>query len=143
MEHKTTRVIPAGKSAGALIEALRNAIGSASDGYRTELDGRVILIFRQEATQADMNVAIQLAETWDFDTKTVEELTADELSGDFADVLTRYANSNLAHKTPQQIYDLVQGQIDGWTTLAAAKAGLRTLLPLIAAGVQLYLRDRL
>lgn len=73
MEHKTTRVIPRGKSAAALVKALQAAIGVKSDGYRTEKDGRIILIFTQTATQADINTAIQIAETWDFDTKTDEE----------------------------------------------------------------------
>lgn len=49
------------------------------------------------------------------------------------DVLARLSNSPLADKTPAEIYSIMQGQIDGWGSLAAAKADLRVWLPLIIA----------
>lgn len=49
------------------------------------------------------------------------------------DVLKRLSDSPLADKTPAEIYTIMQGQIDGWGTLAQAKADLRVWLPLIVA----------
>jgi nicotinamidase-related amidase len=52
-----------------------------------------------------------------------------------ADVLARWKASPMANKTPTQLYTLVQGRIDGWTSLAQAKTDLRDWLPLILAGL--------
>src|SRR5574342_989904 len=52
-----------------------------------------------------------------------------------ADVVARLRASPLWNMTPQQIYNAMQGQIDGWASLAAAKADLRVWLPLMAAAV--------
>lgn len=52
-----------------------------------------------------------------------------------ADIRTRWGTSSVHGKTPAQIYTLMQGQIDGWTSLAQAKADLRVWLPLLAAAV--------
>jgi hypothetical protein len=51
------------------------------------------------------------------------------------DVKTRLLNSALASKSPDEIYTLMQGQIDGWASLAEAKADLRVWLPLMAAAI--------
>lgn len=52
-----------------------------------------------------------------------------------SDVRARFLNSPLANRTPQEIYTLMQGQIDGWATLADAKTDLRDWLPLMAAAI--------
>ena len=44
-----------------------------------------------------------------------------------------FLDSALANKTPVEIYTLMQGAIDGWTSLADARSDLRKWLPLIAA----------
>jgi len=49
------------------------------------------------------------------------------------DVETRFNLSQLANKTPQEIYTAIQGAMDGWETLADARADLREWLPLMAA----------
>jgi len=49
------------------------------------------------------------------------------------DVETRLNLSELADKTPTEIYTLMQGRMDSWTTLADARADLREWLPLMAA----------
>lgn len=51
------------------------------------------------------------------------------------DVRQRLTNSPLADKTPAEIYTIMQGQIDGWSSLANAKADLRVWLPLIVAAL--------
>ena len=45
----------------------------------------------------------------------------------------RFLLSQLADKTPEEIYTLMQGIIDGWGNLGQAKADLREWLPLLAA----------
>lgn len=58
------------------------------------------------------------------------------------DLLTRLQNSGLLDKTTTQIYTQLQNQIDSWQTLADAKSGLRTMIPLIAAATLLLYQDR-
>ncbi len=52
-----------------------------------------------------------------------------------ANVMIRWAASALKGKTPQEIFTLVQGQIDGITSLAEAKAFLRQTVPLLTAAM--------
>ena len=62
-----------------------------------------------------------------------------EDTGDFpweenkADVISRFQAHPLSGKTPNEIYTLMQTAIDGWGSLAEAKADLREWLPLMAA----------
>lgn len=51
------------------------------------------------------------------------------------DVKTRFRNSPLANRSPQEIYTAMQNQIDGWSSLAEAQADLREWLPLMAAAI--------
>jgi hypothetical protein len=52
-----------------------------------------------------------------------------------ADVQTRWQASALHNKTPAQIYTAMQLAIDGWTSLAQAKADLRAWLPALVAAL--------
>lgn len=48
----------------------------------------------------------------------------------------------LKGKTPQEIYDLMQGAMDDWTSLTDARADLREWLPLMAAAIAwMLMRD--
>lgn len=58
------------------------------------------------------------------------------------DVQLRFAAHALKGKTPAEIYTLVQGRIDGWSNLAAAKSDLRDWLPLLAAGLACMVMER-
>jgi hypothetical protein len=49
------------------------------------------------------------------------------------DAIARFKASAIADKTPAEIYTIVQSQIDGWTSLANAKADLRKWLPMAFA----------
>ena len=49
------------------------------------------------------------------------------------DARARFLLSQLANKTPEQIFAQMQGRMDSWNNLAAAKADLREWLPLIVA----------
>ena len=44
-----------------------------------------------------------------------------------------FVDSPLANKDPVEIYTLMQGEIDGWSSLADARGDLRKWLPLLAA----------
>lgn len=57
-----------------------------------------------------------------------------------SDVLTRLNASGLADKTPAEIYTAMQNQIDGWGSLAAAKANMREWFPLMAAAIMWLVR---
>jgi len=50
-----------------------------------------------------------------------------------ADIDARFLLSQLANKTPQEIYTLMQNRMDSWASLADARADLREWLPLMAA----------
>ena len=52
-----------------------------------------------------------------------------------ADVNDRWNLAALKDKTPAEIYSLMQGRMDAWANLAAAKADLREWLPLMAAAI--------
>jgi hypothetical protein len=52
-----------------------------------------------------------------------------------SDVHEHWQSSPLHNKTPQQIFTAMQNQIDGWTSLAQAKADLRVWLPQIVASL--------
>lgn len=58
-----------------------------------------------------------------------------------SEALTRLKNSPLANRTPDEIYTVMQNQIDGWQSLADAKQDLRSWLPLLAVAV-MYLNRR-
>jgi hypothetical protein len=49
------------------------------------------------------------------------------------DVRARFLASQLAEKSPQEIYDILQNKINGWSSLAEAKGDLAEILPLLAA----------
>ena len=49
------------------------------------------------------------------------------------DAEARFLLSQLANKTPEEIYTLMQDRMDGWQNLGQAKSDLREWLPLIAA----------
>ncbi len=57
-------------------------------------------------------------------------------AANLADVRARWVSFAALHnKTPAQIYTLMQGAIDGWTSLAQAKADLRIWLPALVAAL--------
>ena len=54
---------------------------------------------------------------------------------DADDIRARFLASAISKKTPAEIYTLIQGRIDGWSNLTAAKADLRAWLPFMAAAI--------
>ena len=60
----------------------------------------------------------------------------------FEDVLARLANSPLADMSPADIYTAMQTRIDGWGSLAAAKADMREWFPLMTAAIFHLVRSK-
>ena len=58
------------------------------------------------------------------------------------DIRARFAAHALKGKTPAQIYQLMQGRVDGWSNLAAARQDLRDWLPLLAAALAWLVVER-
>ena len=65
--------------------------------------------------------------------KTLTELAQEVALANAQDVLDRWLASSLHGKSPAQLYTALQSAMDGWTSLADAKADLRQWLPLMAA----------
>lgn len=65
--------------------------------------------------------------------KAIADAEEAQTEANSADAHARFLLSQLADKSPQEIYDLLQGHIDDISTLAQAKAFLREIIPLMAA----------
>lgn len=68
-------------------------------------------------------------------TQAAEEQARQAKRDALQDALQRLAGSPLADKSPAEIYDLMQTRIDGWGSLAAAKADMREWFPLMTAAI--------
>ena len=86
-----------------------NGVISWHDGHPTGTD------------EADAQAIIDAHDPTDYDAINREDAKA------------RFLLSQLANKTPEEIYTLMQGRMDSWTTLGDARDDLREWLPLIAA----------
>ena len=60
-------------------------------------------------------------------------LEEESVSANKLDAETRFLLSQLANKTPQQIFTAMQEKMDAWGSLSDAKADLKEWLPLMAA----------
>jgi len=90
-------------------------------------DGTEVYLFVPDAAD---EVEIQVV----IDAHDPEALSAGELKQANRDhVRAQFLLSQLADKTPQEIYTQMQGRMDNWTSLADARDDLREWLPLIAA----------
>lgn len=69
------------------------------------------------------------------DTLTVGQVAEDTRKVARNDARQRFLQHAIAGKTPEQIYTLIQGEIDGWASLTDAKNDLRAWLPLLASAV--------
>lgn len=120
-------VLDAGK-----IHARLTAAGIPVDGVVNVDNTLVNLVvqFQQSATQQQRDAAAAIIAAYN---QAAEDTKAANETGYIADIHTRWANSPLKGKTPVEIYTAVQGAIDGWGSLAAAKADLRVWLPLLFA----------
>lgn len=87
-------------------------------------------VTRQPLTPAELAERQLVADEW-----RLREARRSFLAGQRENVQARFDVHALNGKTPGEIYQLVQARIDGWSSLAAAKADLRDWLPLLAAVV--------
>jgi len=67
--------------------------------------------------------------------RAAEEARRQLVATQQATVQLQWAAHALKGKTPAEIYTLAQDEINSWTTLAQAKAGLATWLPFMLAGL--------
>jgi len=77
----------------------------------------------------------EINDEWNVYLSEQAALEAEQQTKDAAqnDVNIRFLASQLAGKTPQEIYTLMQNRMDSWTSLADARSDLREWLPLMAA----------
>ena len=90
-------------------------------------DGTEVYLFVPDAAdEGEIQVVI--------DAHDPEALSAGEIKQAHRDdARARFLLSQLADKTPEEIYVLMQDKIDNWSNLPQAKSDLREWLPLIAA----------
>lgn len=82
--------------------------------------------YTRELTAQEQTAADSIIAAHDPDGKLPSEVNRE-------DARARFLLSQLANKTPQQIFTLMQGRMDSWTSLADARADLREWLPLFGA----------
>jgi hypothetical protein len=85
------------------------------------------------ATGSDETTAANTVIAHDETQLTQDQQNEIDLVANEDDVNTRFDASVLKNKNPAQIYTAMQGQIDGWVSLADAQADLREWLPFMAA----------
>jgi len=90
-------------------------------------DGTEVYLFVPDAAdEGEIQVVI--------DAHDPEALSASEIKqANRDDARARFLLSQLADKTPEEIYTLMQDRMDGWQNLSQAKSDLREWLPLMAA----------
>ena len=90
-------------------------------------DGTEVYLFVPDAAdEGEIQVVI--------DAHDPEALSAGEIKQAHRDdARARFLLSQLADKTPEEIYTLMQDRMDSWTMLADARGDLREWLPLLAA----------
>ena len=90
-------------------------------------DGTEVYLFVPDAADEGEIQAV-------IDAHDPEALSAGEIKQSYRDdTRARFLLSQLADKTPEEIYTLMQNRMDSWSNLGQAKADLREWLPLMAA----------
>lgn len=121
-----------------LHEELTAVLGASFGGLLTGDDEvrAVLLVTTDEDAEALRPVCQDVLGAHDPDAKSAEQQA-------YEDFLTTWNQGMLVGKTPKQIYQGITAQINGWTSLADAKADLRDWLPLIGAALWYLLRGEL
>lgn len=114
-----------------LVTALTTALGTTFLRIDTGIPDHVLVRLIDTATIGDQNTAIAVcaAHTGHPDPAIAQD------AANLTDVNGRWLVSQFHGKTPAQIFTQIQSDVDGWTTLAQAKASLRVLLPTLAAAI--------
>lgn len=97
--------------------------------------GHVVVQVREGVTQAVLQSLRDTILSHNADDLTPEQQAALDAEGHRAEVRARFATSVLKDKDPAAIYTALDNQIESWSTLADAKADLKSWLPLLAAAV--------
>lgn len=139
MMAKILQLTAPGRVNPALLHEELTAVLGASFGGLLMGDDEVravLLVTTDEDAEALRPVCQDVLGAHDPDAKTAEQQS-------YEDFLTAWRNGVLAGKTPAQIYEGMTTQINGWASLANAKADLRDWLPLIGAALWYLLRGEL
>lgn len=89
-------------------------------------DGEVYVYADDDTPEQDVQAVI--------DAHDPTELTQGEINtANREDARARFLASQLADKTPEEIFTLMQARMDSWSSLADARADLREWIPLLAA----------
>ena len=118
-----------------------------TNGVNPELLGEQLLAIGVHVSTNSLGIILHLADIADESNarsivsahdstllSTDQQLQLD-LDVNGSDVDSRFDLSVIKNKTPDQIFTFLEGQIDGWTTLADAQVDLREWLPLLASAV--------
>lgn len=118
-----------------LHEELLAALGGLAVGVSSGASG-ITLHLTDEATDEDEATALAVLEAHDPLAVTAEQAA-------MLQFVAAWRGGALIGKTPAQIYQVLGAQINGWASLADAKADLRDWLPLIGAALWYLLRGEL
>lgn len=124
-------------------QGLRAALEAALPGKLDGLSsgpGAIVVYLKNTATAEDENTARQVVLNHDMNIRTPAQIEAAAIATAGTNIIARYAQTELAGKTPDEIYTLMQTAVDNITSLAEAKTFLRKWLPLMASVDQLEIR---
>lgn len=128
----SANIPPAGINFEKLNEDLANLLGIKYGGVPA-YSGEATLTFSaaDNITPQEEADAVALVTNHDKNQLSARQ----QREANLAEAIQRIKNSNFADMSPAQIYTAMQNQIDGWATLADAKANLREWIPLMAAAI--------
>lgn len=133
------RLLPTPAASPALDEALRAALPAVYVGFRSSWQG-IFVMLNGDVTAGHRSTATQTVLEHDMESRTEEQDELAALADQTSGVIAQYLASPLSDRTPQALYNELQSEINGWASLADAKADLRQWLPMIAAICQLVIR---
>lgn len=120
---------------GLVIQSIYPAIDEITDGGGTTIDEKLHTwrhkTFAKPSVEAVEHALLNIV----LPALAAQEMAQADKEATLGAVWQRLANSPLADKPPAEIYDLMQARIDGWASLAAAKADMREWFPLMAAAI--------
>ena len=119
-----------------LKEQINAALGYAAlfDAKNNGRTGEYYVYF-PDITEGERDLIIPVIDAHDYTQQSQGQIDDEARRAAIADALDRLNLNALRGKTPAQIYAAIQGQIDGWTSLADAQDDLREWIPLIASAV--------
>ena len=135
------RQLPTPEAMAALDAAVKVAVGAGKIVGVGSGPGYIAVYLIDAADETDQNTARQTVLNHDMTARTPEQQERAAIKNHKADVIQRYLESELANKTPTEIYTLMQTAAGNLASLAEAKTFLAKWLPLMAAICQTQVRE--